>query len=76
MNKLDITKIEVQNGLRTVVAWHRYNTENQDNNSTGNWVKEGVMTNDEVLAYAKTAVDADIEVALNFEPLPDVVNPA
>ncbi len=65
MQKLEITKIEVV-GEKTNVSWHRFNDDNQDNNSSGVWEFDGALNNDEVLAKAKTMVDSDIEVLLNL----------
>jgi len=66
MKKLDITKIE-QDDKTTTISWHRYNDDNQDQDDLGTWTTEGNLTPDEVVDYAKTMVDQDIEVLLNLQ---------
>lgn len=75
MKKLDITHIIVENGARTIVRYHNYDTNSTEAGTLGSWVEDKALSNDEALELAKTRADAGIEVALNFEPLADVVNP-
>ncbi len=65
MEKLDITQIKLGSN-KTVISWHRYNTDNNENNSEGTWEKEGTLTKEEVIEYAKTMVEQGIEVGINL----------
>ncbi len=64
--KLEITKIEYLEGGTAKVAWHRFNTDNGDQNDTGTWDFDGPVNNEQVLEHAKTMVDSDIDVSLNL----------
>lgn len=68
--KLEITKIEVNSEL-TLVDWHRFDTEDLNQNDTGRWEFDGVLNPDQVLEKAKTMVDSDIEVSFNLEVKPE-----
>lgn len=66
--KLDVVKIE-QTDAKTTISWHRYNTDNTDNDSSGSWEVDGNLTPDECVAYAKTMIEPgqEIEVSLNLQ---------
>jgi hypothetical protein len=65
MKKVDITAIRVYADF-TEVDWHRYNTEDANNDSSGTWqIKEGI-TIFGVLEYALAHVDDGIEVNLKL----------
>jgi hypothetical protein len=65
-HKLEITKIEVV-GDKTIVSWHRFDSMDNDHNSSGTWEFDGVMDDNAVAAKAKTMVDSDIIVSLNLQ---------
>ena len=68
--KLEITKIETvtnENIESTNISWSRLDTEKEGWGDFGTWTVEGVKTQDEVVAYAKTMVDPGIEVILNIQ---------
>ena len=64
--KLEVRKIE-QNATQTTISWARLDTERPDWGDFGSWTVDGNLTPDEVLSYAKTMADADIEVLLNLQ---------
>ena len=65
MKKLDITGIRMYAEF-TEVDWHRYNTEDGNNDSSGTWqIPQGIIVTG-VLEYAKFHCDKDIEVGVKF----------
>lgn len=66
MKKLEITGLEEING-KTLVSYHRFDTDDTDHEELSTWEFEGTLTPDQVLEKAKTMVDSDIEVILNIK---------
>lgn len=77
MEKLDIVKITIENGLRTVITCATYDVEDGNNATRRNFLVERALTNEEAVEFVKTQIEPgkEIPVALNFEPLPSVENP-
>ena len=61
MKKLDVIKYEFRDG-KMIMVWHRYNTEDGNNDSSGTWFALRELTKDEVKQFATFHVDPDIEV--------------
>jgi hypothetical protein len=65
MKKLDITAIRMYANF-TEVDWHRYNTEDANNDSSGTWqIPQGIQVLG-VIEYAKYHCDLDIEVGVKL----------
>jgi hypothetical protein len=47
-----------------VMVWHRYNTEDSNNDCSSVWTALRKLTKEEVLQFAKMHTDPDIECAV------------
>ena len=63
MEVLKIVKIEYVDG-KTLIDYKTFKDDIE--NTAGQWSQEGELTNEQVVEYAKTMVDAGIEVSLEI----------
>ena len=47
-----------------LMVWHRYNTEDSNNDSSSVWIALRELNKEEVLQFAKMHTDPDIEVTV------------
>ena len=65
-----ISLVYDQETNKTTIGFHRFNTDNADQDDLGTWIVDGSVDQDAALAYAKTMVESNIEVALNISDKP------
>ena len=63
MKKLDVVKYEFRDG-KMIMVWHRYNTEDSNNDSSGTWFALKELSKEDVQKFAEMHVDPGIEVAV------------
>jgi hypothetical protein len=60
MKKLDVVKYEFREG-KMIMVWHRYNTEDSNNDCSGTWFALRELNKAEVAEFARMHTDPDIE---------------
>ena len=74
-SKLDVVSLAYDaTANTTTIGFHRYNTDNADQDDLGTWVVAGNVDQNAALAYAQSMIEPDlrdqIQVSLNLSSAP------